>query len=246
MYRNGLEVERVVLWNRYDLLGVFRVAARRLGCRGAVAGGVSQPGPPPLRSLGLVLHRDGSSAPRRRADPQRAVASALERGVRYLPAEGKYVVTLGHFRGQLDVEECGFFVRSIELATGRIALQRRQRGATRSGVVARLCARRERSALHREARSAFARSARALRSMPRRPSCCSRVEEAGDGRRAALRGCAAQTARSLGQVARPTAIPIATASRQTTMLPAAFPIAAPQRACFDQANASRARNSRTS
>lgn len=25
VYRNGLEVERVVLWNRYDLLGVFRV-----------------------------------------------------------------------------------------------------------------------------------------------------------------------------------------------------------------------------
>jgi hypothetical protein len=25
IYRNGLEVERVVLWNRYDLLGVFRV-----------------------------------------------------------------------------------------------------------------------------------------------------------------------------------------------------------------------------
>jgi hypothetical protein len=26
VYRNGREVERVVLWNRYDLLGVFRVA----------------------------------------------------------------------------------------------------------------------------------------------------------------------------------------------------------------------------
>ena len=25
VYRNGLEVERVVLWNRYDLLGVFRI-----------------------------------------------------------------------------------------------------------------------------------------------------------------------------------------------------------------------------
>jgi hypothetical protein len=25
VYRNGLQVERVVLWNRYDLLGVFRV-----------------------------------------------------------------------------------------------------------------------------------------------------------------------------------------------------------------------------
>ena len=25
VYRNGLEIERVVLWNRYDLLGVFRI-----------------------------------------------------------------------------------------------------------------------------------------------------------------------------------------------------------------------------
>ena len=25
VYRNGLAIERVVLWNRYDLLGVFRI-----------------------------------------------------------------------------------------------------------------------------------------------------------------------------------------------------------------------------
>ena len=27
VYRNGREIERVVLWNRYDLVGVFRIAA---------------------------------------------------------------------------------------------------------------------------------------------------------------------------------------------------------------------------
>jgi hypothetical protein len=79
-------------------------------------------GPPPLRSLGLVLHRDGRL--RHEGQPIRnaRLRAAFERGVRYLPAEGKYVVTVGHFRGQLDVEECGFFVRSVDLATGAIAL----------------------------------------------------------------------------------------------------------------------------
>jgi hypothetical protein len=83
---------------------------------------VSQPGPPPLRSLGLVLHRDGRLLHEGQPIRNARLRAAFERGVRYLPAEGKYVVALGHFRGQVDVEECGFFVRSVDLGTGTIAL----------------------------------------------------------------------------------------------------------------------------
>ena len=83
---------------------------------------LSQPGPPPLRSLGLVLHRDGRFTHEGQAIANRRLRTAFERGVRFLPAEGKYVVQVGHFRGQLDVEECGFFVRGVDLASGIVAL----------------------------------------------------------------------------------------------------------------------------
>ena len=42
--------------------------------------------------------------------------------VEYLPDEDKYIVRLKHFRGQVEVEEAGFFVRSIDLETGEITL----------------------------------------------------------------------------------------------------------------------------
>jgi hypothetical protein len=79
-------------------------------------------GPPPLRSLDLVLHRDGRFTHEGAPIRNRKLRAAFERGVRYLPEEGKYVVTLGPFRGQLDVEECGFFVRSIDLGAGVVVL----------------------------------------------------------------------------------------------------------------------------
>lgn len=80
------------------------------------------PGPPPLRSLGLVLHRDGRFLHEGAPIENARLRAAFDRGVRWLPREGKYVVMLGHFRGQLDVEEAGFFVRSVDLARGAIAL----------------------------------------------------------------------------------------------------------------------------
>jgi len=46
----------------------------------------------------------------------------FDRSVRYLPDEGKYVVFLRHFRGQIEVEEAAFFVRSLEPDTGAITL----------------------------------------------------------------------------------------------------------------------------
>jgi hypothetical protein len=83
---------------------------------------VTEAGPPPLRSLGLVLHHDGRFTHEGQPIANRRLLAAFERGVRYLPDEGKYVVQIGHFRGQLDVEEAGFFVRSVDLASGSLAL----------------------------------------------------------------------------------------------------------------------------
>jgi hypothetical protein len=82
-------------------------------------------GPPPLRPFGLVLHRDGSwthaGVPLRNA----RLRAAFDRSVRFLPEPGVYVVQLGHFRGQIEVEEAGFFVREFDTATGRIRLSDR-------------------------------------------------------------------------------------------------------------------------
>ena len=80
------------------------------------------PGPPPLRSLGLVLHRDGRFLHEGAPIENARLRAAFDRGVVYLPAEGKYVVTLGHFRGQVDIEEAGFFVRSVDLDAGVLVL----------------------------------------------------------------------------------------------------------------------------
>ena len=82
---------------------------------------MTQPGPP-LQSLALVLHHDGRFTHEGQWIANRRLLAAFERGVRYLPGEGKYVVQVGHFRGQLDVEEAGFFVRSVDLASGSLAL----------------------------------------------------------------------------------------------------------------------------
>jgi hypothetical protein len=46
----------------------------------------------------------------------------FDRHVRYLPDEGKYVVYLRHFRGQIEVEEAAFFVLGFDAATGEVAL----------------------------------------------------------------------------------------------------------------------------
>lgn len=80
------------------------------------------PGPPPLRPFGLVLHHDGRFSHEGEPIRHRKLREHFDRAVEYLPDEGKFIVRLGHFRGQVEVEEAGFFVRTIELATGEIAL----------------------------------------------------------------------------------------------------------------------------
>jgi len=79
-------------------------------------------GPPPLRPFGLVLHRDGRWSHEGQPIRNRRLREHFDRSVKYLPEEGEYVVTLGHFRGQIEVEEAGFFVREIDLARGVLRL----------------------------------------------------------------------------------------------------------------------------
>lgn len=83
------------------------------------------PGPPPLRPFGLVLHRDGRFTHEGFPLLNARLRALFERSVRYLPEQGKYVVQVAHFRGQLEVEEAGFFVRAVDLARGTVALSDR-------------------------------------------------------------------------------------------------------------------------
>ena len=80
------------------------------------------PGPPPLAPFGLVLLHDGRWS--HEGDPilNDKLRAAFDRGVKYLPEEGKYVVTLRHFRGEIVVQECGFFVRSFDPESGELGL----------------------------------------------------------------------------------------------------------------------------
>ncbi len=71
-------------------------------------------GAPPLRPFGLVLHRDGRWSHEGEPVLHARLRAAFDRGVRYLPEESVYVVQLGRFRGQIEVEETAFFVRAFE------------------------------------------------------------------------------------------------------------------------------------
>jgi len=85
----------------------------------ATSGG---PGPPPLEPFGLVLHHDGRFTHEGTPIGNRLLREHFDRSVAYLPDEDKYIVRLKHFRGQIEVQEAGFFVRSVDLDTGEIAL----------------------------------------------------------------------------------------------------------------------------
>ena len=78
--------------------------------------------PPPLRPFGLVLHRDGTFRHEGQPIRNRKLRALFERSVAYLPEEQVYVVRAGRFRGQIEVEEAAFFVRSVDPRSGTIAL----------------------------------------------------------------------------------------------------------------------------
>jgi hypothetical protein len=87
-----------------------------------VSDAVEKRGPPPLTPFGLRLHHDGRWSHEGQPILNRRLREHFDRSVRYLPAERKYVVTLRHFRGEIEVEEAAFFVRSFDAASGRLAL----------------------------------------------------------------------------------------------------------------------------
>jgi hypothetical protein len=82
----------------------------------------ARPGPPPLVPFGLVLHRDGSWSHEGVRFTHVRLRRLFDRSVRYLPDEGKYVVQVGRFRGQIEVEEAAFFVLGYDAASGGISL----------------------------------------------------------------------------------------------------------------------------
>lgn len=86
-------------------------------------------GPPPLRPFGLVLHHDGRWTHEGQPILNRLIRERFDRSVRYLPEQGKYVVQIGRFRGEIEVEEAGFFVRDVDLARGGVALSDESRDA---------------------------------------------------------------------------------------------------------------------
>lgn len=79
-------------------------------------------GPPPLEPFGLVLHHDGSWTHEGQPILNQRLRERFDRGVRFLPDECKYVVQIGRFRAQIEIEEAAFFVRSFDPDTGRVAL----------------------------------------------------------------------------------------------------------------------------
>lgn len=82
-------------------------------------------GPPPLRPFGLVLRHDGTWSHEGVPFSNAKLREVFDRSVRFLPEEGKYVVQIGHFRGEIELEEAGFFVREFDALSGEIGLSDR-------------------------------------------------------------------------------------------------------------------------
>jgi hypothetical protein len=84
-----------------------------------------RPGAPPLRPFGLRLHHDGRWSHEGEPIRNRGLREHFDRSVRYLPDERKFVVTLRHFRAEIEVEEAAFFVRTFDAPSGRLTLSDR-------------------------------------------------------------------------------------------------------------------------
>jgi hypothetical protein len=69
-----------------------------------------------------VLHHDGRWTHQGVPVLNRKLRAAFDRGVRYLPEPGSYVVEVGRFRGAIQVEEAAFFVREFDAGTGALRL----------------------------------------------------------------------------------------------------------------------------
>jgi hypothetical protein len=89
---------------------------------GAAGGDAGAPGAPPLQPFGLRLHHDGRWSHEGVPIRNRRLRAAFDRGVRYVPEAGVFVVALGRFRGQIEVEEAAFFVRDFDARSGELSL----------------------------------------------------------------------------------------------------------------------------
>lgn len=77
---------------------------------------------PPLRPFGLRLHHDGCWSHEGQPILNRRLREKFDSSVSYLPKEQKYVVRLGRFMGEIEVEQSGFFVRDVNLSTAQVML----------------------------------------------------------------------------------------------------------------------------
>ncbi len=82
-------------------------------------------GPRVLTPFGLRLHHDGCWSHEGQPILNRKLREHFDRSVVYLPSERKFAVTLRHFRAEIEVEEAAFFVREVDLASGRLRLSDR-------------------------------------------------------------------------------------------------------------------------
>lgn len=79
-------------------------------------------GSPPLRPTGLVLGRDGHFYHEGEAIAHPGLRRVLERAVCFAEPEGVFIVQVGHFRGQIELEDTPFFVHAYSPETGEIDL----------------------------------------------------------------------------------------------------------------------------
>ena len=79
-------------------------------------------GAPPLRPTGLVLRADMTFWHEGVKVTHRGLHRAFLRGVDFAEEEGVFVVRLGHFRGQIEVEDTPYWVVSYDPARGNVEL----------------------------------------------------------------------------------------------------------------------------
>jgi hypothetical protein len=106
----------------------LRDPADRAGPQAPRSGARSEPqasGAPRLAPFGLRLHHDGRWSHEGQPIRNRRLREHFDKSVAWLPDERKFVVTLRHFRGEIEVEEAAFFVRAFDASSGRIALSDR-------------------------------------------------------------------------------------------------------------------------
>jgi hypothetical protein len=84
--------------------------------------GADLKGPPPLGPTGIVLRRDMTFWHEGVQVTHPRLFAAFLRGVRWLPDEGCFVIQLGRFRGQIEVEDVPFWVTAFDADAGEVKL----------------------------------------------------------------------------------------------------------------------------